>query len=284
MNQKAIAIFLAIIMLMSILPIFFSGSSKNGSTENTLVPLNAPGFDTIAGTHVSHEFNSIADGLSIAPPGVSSAQYLDISRINGTPLEPAIANARQSDELYNSRIMKTFYADYSYDQSWFELHTISPEIIAFDYWVSPTPYNGYQFLVRTTDEYSLSNVVGTPMIFGPQKKVENVIDVLSGSAEKSSDFDRILSYADMGAEFQRVTSLTDEFADQFYLDLKKLADGRYSRTVVYLNPDNSTLGNITQLQANSTERGIIYDTTTDGDITKVVITSDFFSVANEPLM
>jgi hypothetical protein len=284
MKQKAIAIFLAIIMLMSILPIFFSGSSKNGSTEDTPVPLNAPGFDTIAGTHVSHELNSIADGLSIAPPGVSSAQYLDISRINGTPLEPAIANARQSDDLYNSRIMKTFYAEYTTEQSWFELHTISPEIIAFDYWISPTPYNGYQFLVRTTDEYSLSNVVGTPMIFGPQKKIEKVIDVLSGSAEKSSDFELILNYADMNAEFQRVTLVEEGFADQFYLDLKKLPDGRYSRTVIYLNPVNSALGNITQLQANSTERGIIYDLTTDGDITKVVITSDFFSVANEPLM
>lgn len=284
MNQKTVAIFLAIIMLMSILPIFFSGSSKYSGEDESFVPLNAPGFDTIAGNHVNHELNSIADGLSIAPQGVSSAQYLDISRINGTPLEPAVANARQSDELYNSRIMKTFYAEYTNEQSWFELHTISPEIIAFDYWVSPTPYNGYQFLVRTTDDYSLGNVVGTPMIFGPQNKVENVIDVLSGSAEKSSDFAHILSYADMGAEFQRVTLVDDGFADQFYLGLKKLADGRYSRTVIYLNPVNSALVNITQLQANSTERGIIYDTTTDGDITKVVITSDFFSVANEPLM
>jgi hypothetical protein len=284
MNQKTIAIFLAIIMLMSILPIFFSGSSKYSGEDESSVPLNAPGFGAIAGNHVSHELNSIADGLSIAPQGVSSAQYLDISRINDTPLESLFANAIPPVGMYNAKVTKTFSAEYASEQSWFQLHTISPEIIAFDYWVSPAPYNGYQFLVRSTDNYSIGNVVGTPTIYGPQKKVESVIGVLSGSAEKSSDFDRILSHVDMGAEFQRVDSHTDDFADQFYVDLKKLADGRYSRTVVYLNPTNSTLGNLTQLQANSTERGIIYNVTTDGDITKVEIRSDVLSVVSESWM
>lgn len=284
MKQKAIAIFLAVIMLMSILPIFFSGSSKYSGDDESSVQLNAPGFDTIAGTHVSHELNSIADGLSIAPPGVSSAHYIDVSRINGTLLESLLISAMPSDEIYNSRIVNSFYAEYDSEESWFELDTISPEIIAFDYWISPTSYNGYQFLVRTTDNYSIGNVIGTPMILGPQNKVENVIDVMSGSAENSGDFDHILSYVEMGAEFQRVDAPIDDFADQFYVDLKKLPDGRYSRTVVYLNPTNSTLGNITMLQANSTERGIIYDMTTDGNITKVVITSDIFSVASESWM
>ena len=281
MNNKTIAIFLAVMMLMSILPIFFSGSSKYSNEDESSVPLNAPGFDTIAGSHVSYELNSIADGLSIAPQGVSSAHYLDVSRINGTPLESLLANLIPPYEMYNANVTKTFYADYTNEQSWFQLHTISPEIIAFDYWVSPTPYNGYQFLVRITDDYRIGNVIGTPMMYGPQEIVESVIDVLSGNVEKSSDFDYILSYVEMGAEFQRVDSLTDGFADQFYVDLKKLADGRYSRTVVYLNPTNSTLENITKLQANSTERGIIYDVTTDGDITKVEITSDVMSVVSE---
>ncbi|MBN1134098.1 MAG: hypothetical protein JXA38_04135 [Methanosarcinaceae archaeon] len=281
MNHKTIAIFLAVMMLMSILPIFFSGSSKYSNEDESSVPLSAPGFDTIAGSHVSHELNSIADGLSIAPQGVSSAHYLDVSRINGTPLESLLANLIPPYEMYNAKVSKTFYADYTNEQSWFQLHTISPEIIAFDYWVSPTPYNGYQFLVRITNDYRIGNVVGTPMMYGPQKNVESVIDVLSGNVKKSSDFDHILSYVEMGAEFQRVDSITDGFADQFYVDLKKLADGRYSRTVVYLNPSNSTLENITKLQANSTERGIIYDVTTDGDITKVEITSDVMSVISE---
>jgi len=284
MNQKVIAIILAVIMLMSILPLFFSSPSNTQNADDASVQSYAPGFDSIPGMHVNHAFNSIADGLAMTPRGITSAQYLDVLRINGTPLEAAAGDAIQRDAFYNSRVTKTYFAEYSNEASWFELDTISPEIIAFRYWLSPTPYNGYQLLVRDNTNYDICNVIGTPMIFGPQDKIESVIDVLSGNAGGSNEFDYLLSHVDdTGAEFQRVTSSTDNAADQYYIDIKMLDNGLYSRTVVYLNPADDTIGNLTQLQANSTERGLLYDTTTDGNITKVIVTSDLYTVITEPM-
>ncbi len=278
MNQKLIAIFLAIIMLMSILPLFFSAPQQS-NTDATINYDNAPGFDSIPGTHVNHKFDSIADGLDMTPKGVTSAQYLDVSRISGTPLEAWASNAIQPDSMYNAKLTKTFFVDYSDDASWMELHTISPEVVAFSYWMNPTSYNGYQLLIR---ENGIYNAIGTPLIFGPQDKVEDTIDVLSGSAEKSDEFDHILSYADMDSEFQRVTADTS-FASQYYIDLKQLETGNYSRTAIYLDIVNSTFEKLTQFEANSTERGVAYDITTDGNITKVVVMGNFYIIAGEPV-
>lgn len=279
MNQKLIAIFLAVIMLMSILPLFFSGSPQQPSTDTAINYDDAPSFDSIPGAHVNHKFDSIADGLDMAPKGATSAQYLDVLRISGTPLEAWAANAIQPNSTYNAKLTKTFFVDYSNDSSWLELHTISPEIVAFPYWMNPTSYNGYQLLIR---ENGIYNVIGTPTIYGPQDKVENTIDVLSGSAEKSDEFDHILSYADMDSEFQRVTA-DSSFASQYYIDLKQLETGDYSRTVIYLDVVNSTIEKLTQFAANSTERNVAYDITTDENVTKVVVTGNFYIIAGEPV-
>ena len=279
MKQKLIAIFLAVIMLMSLLPLFFSGAPQQSSTDSAVNYDNAPGFDSIPGAHVDHKLDSIADGLDMTPKGLTSAQYLDVSRISGTPLEAWAANAIQPESTYNAKLTKTFFVDYSDDASWMELHTISPEIVAFSYWLSPTSYNGYQLLIRETGIY---NAIGTPIIFGPQDKVEATIDVLSGSAEKSDEFDYILSYADMDSEFQRVTADT-AFASQYYIDLKQLETGEYSRTVIYLDITNSTFENIANLEASSMDRNVAYDITTDENITKVVVTGNFYTISGEPV-
>lgn len=278
MNKKLVAIFLAVIMLMSILPFFFSGSPSQSSTDPAIVN-DAQGFDSIPGARVNHKFDSIADALDMAPKGVTSAQYIDVTRISGSPLEAWAANAVQPDAVYNAKVTKTFFADYSDDLSWFELHVISPEIIAFPYYVSPTSYNGYQSLIRDNGIY---NVIGTPLIFGPKDKVEDIIDVLSGTGAKSDEFDQILSYADMDAEFQRVAT-DSNFSSQYYIDFKKLDATNYSRTTVYLDVVDSTLEKLTEFEANSTERNVDYSITTDGNITKVVVIGDFYTIVYEPL-
>lgn len=284
MNQKLIAIFLAVIMLMSILPLFFSGAPQQSSTDTDINYDDAPGFDSIPGAHVNHKFDSIADGLDMTPKGVTSAHYLNISKISGTPLEAWAANAIQPDELYNAKLTKTFFVDYNNDVSWMELHTISPEVVAFNYMLSPTSYNGYQLLIRdfSIRGYGIYNAIGSPLIFGTQDKVEDTIDVLSGSAERSYKFDHILSYADMDSEFQSVNANTT-FASQYYLDYKELDSGVYSRTVIYLDVVNSTLEKLTQFGDNSTERSVVYDITNDENITKVVVTGNFYTIIGEPV-
>ena len=278
-KSKLIAIFLAIIMLMSILPLFFNTATQQPNIDPDMNYNDASGFDSILGTHVNHKFDSIADGLDMTPKGLTSAQYLDVSRILGTPLEAWATNAIQPDSTYNAKLTKTFFVDYNDDASWMELHAISPEVVSFSYWLNPTFYNGYQLLIRETGIY---NAIGTPIIFGPQDKVEATIDVLSGSAEKSDEFDYILSYADMDSEFQRVTADT-AFASQYYIDLKQLETGEYSRTVIYLDITNSTFENIANLEASSMDRNVAYDVTTDGNITKVVVTGNFYTISGEPV-
>ena len=86
----------------------------------------------------------------------------------------------------------------------------------------------------------------------------------------------------MDSEFQRVTADTS-FASQYYIDLKQLETGDYSRTVIYLDLVNSTFEKLTQFEANSTERGVAYDITTDGNITKIVVTGNFYTIAGEPV-
>ena len=228
---------------------------------------------------MNHKFDSIADGLDMTPKGVRSVRYIDVTRITGTPLEAWAANAIQPDSVYNAKITKTYFAYLGSESSLFELHTISPEVVAFSYRMNPTPYNGYQMLSRETGIY---NVIGTPLIFGPHDMVEGIIDVLSGSAEKSDEFDYILGYADMDSEFQSLTS-DAAFASQYYLDFKRLDNVNYSRTTIYFDVVNSTFENLAKFEANSTERGVAYDVTTDGNITKVVVTGNFYIVAGEPV-
>jgi len=68
------------------------------------------------------------------------------------------------------------------------------------------------------------------------------------------------------------------------MDFRKLGDGNYTQTSLYLNPEPEFTEKIETLKANSTERGVIYNVTTSGNITKIVMTSDFGSLLNEAQM
>ena len=84
--------------------------------------------------------------------------------------------------------------------------------------------------------------------------------------------------------FQEVatkTNTTNIPAEQYYMDLKKLEDGSYAQTNIFLNPEPGVSRNITALQANSSKRGVTYNVTTSGNITKLKMSSDFASLYNE---
>lgn len=276
MNQKIVAIFLATIMVVSILPFLFGGSSQTPNTQDE--QFTQVSFDAIPGTKVDHEFNSISDALEMTPEGVTSAQYIDIQRASGTPLAFVVGNTTQMNSIYNTQMTKRYVASSTDTQTGFELHEISPEVVAFQHAQTGT-YKEYQLLSRYGGVY---NVVGSPMVFGQRTVVEDVIDVLSGDAQGNDEFDKILSYTDASAEFQLISSESPEVAEQYYLEFKKVSDIKYSRTMVYLNPTEGTMENVTAFADNSTERGLVYDTTVDEDVTKVVITSDIYTLLSEP--
>jgi len=290
-NQKYLAIFLALTMLLSACMIFFTGSSdKNNdndisSTENVEEGLTIP-FSQIPGKQVHHKFNSIADGLNMTPQGAISATYVDLQKAAGTPFEQIVGNTTMLNWLYGANVTKLYDTAYANGTNEFELHQIPEQKIFAP--IGAIPYNNYYLLARTNSTYDVWNVVGSPVILGSRQSAKNVIDVLEGNATATTEYNTLLSQANPeGSIYQRVitkTNSTDIPADQAYMDFKKLDDGSYTQTSLYLNPEPEFTEKIETLQANSTERGVTYNVTTSGNITKIVMTSDFGSLLNEAQM
>ena len=293
-NQKYLAIFLAVTMFLSAFLIFFTADSK---TDNNDVPTSETGeelitvpFSQVQGKHVQHEFNSIIDGLEMSPDGVTSAVYVDLQKTEGTPLETVFGN-RQTMNVsfsYGADVTKRYGASYG-NESGFELHQIPEQKISMPLDTQVMPYQGYQILDRTNSTYNIWNVVGSPTIIGPIQSVVSVIGILEGNETSTTEYDQILSQADPeGSIYQevakRTNSTTDMPAKQYYRDLKKLDDGSYTQTSVYLNPDPEVNEKITAYQTNSSERGVTYNVTTLDNITKLVISSDFESLYNESIL
>lgn len=282
MEQKyvrIVGIFLAALMVMSVLTFFIggTGNNSNDNEEETNNPEDAPGFEIIEGTHFNAELNSVSDGLAISPEGISNAAYIDYSRVYGTPLQAFAPNITELYSVYNTLIVKRYSAS-SNEGLAFEAHVLSPEVINFQYMAAGT-YNGYQLLSRGGELY---NVIGTPTLLGDMSSLEKVIDVSSGNADPSSNYSELIGYVEPGAEYQMLTS-GDLLADQHYLEFRSLGDGNYSRTDIFLGPMESTVTTVSGLEYNSTI-GIYYNTSIfeDGRILKVVATaneSDFFNLA-----
>jgi hypothetical protein len=288
-NQKYLAIILAVIMFGSAFLILFTGGSKvesnNSETSTPAVENNTSmiSFSQIPGKQIHHQFNSIADGLNMSPKGVIGAAYVDLYKTTGTPLEQFFGNTTTLKFLYGTDVTKLYTANYA-DGSEFQLHLVPAQKILTSF--APVPYHGYELLARGSAAYDIWNVVGSPVVFGSRESVKSVINVLEGNATSTTEYNQILSQANPeDVIFQEVVSKTNNTtnapADQYYRDLRKLDDGSYAQTSIFLNLKPDMAKNITALQANSNERGVTYNVTASGNITKLVMSSDFNSLLNE---
>jgi hypothetical protein len=286
-NQKYLAVFLALTMLLSVGALLFSGNSdkdNNGdvSSSGNVEENSTIAFSQIPGRQVHHEFNSIADGLNMSPEGIVSASYVDLQKTTGTPFEPVFGNKTMMYSLYGADVTKRYGASYA-DGNGFELHQIPEQKILMPW--GAVQYNNYSLLARTNNTYDIWNVAGSPVILGSRQSAQDVIDVLEGNATASTEYNSLLSQASPeGSLYQELatkTNSTDIPADQLYTELRKLDDGSYRQMSLYLNPESELTEKIKVLQANSTERGVTYNVTTSGNITKMMITSDFRSLLNE---
>lgn len=289
-NQKYLAIFLAVTMFLSAFMIFFTGNSNTGSddastSETGGEPLAVP-FSQIPGKQVQHEFNSIADGLEMSPEGVTDAVYVDLQKAKGTPMEAVFGNEQTMNVSfsYGADVTKRYGASYG-NESGFELHQIPEQKISIPVDTQAMPYEGYQILNRFNGTYDVWNVVGSPTIIGPIDTVMGVINVLEGNETSATEYDQLLSQADFeGSIYQEVSTKTNSSeipAEQYYRDLKKMDNGSYVQTSIYLNPEPEVNEKISAYQANSSERGVTYNITTRDNFTKLIISSDFESVYNE---
>jgi hypothetical protein len=294
-NQKYLAIFLALTMFLSAFMIYFTADSKTKNSDDNLSSsetnanfVTVP-FSQIQGKHVQHQFNSIADGLNMSPEGVTNAVYVDLQKTKGTPMEAVFGNEQTMNVSfsYGADVTERYGASYG-NESGFELHEIPEQKINVPMDTKVMPYDGYQILDRTNGTYNIWNVVGSPAIIGPLQTVTSVINVLEGNETSTTEYNQILSQADLeGSIYQEVvknTNSSDVPAEQYYRDLRKLDDGSYVQTSIYLNPEPEVNEKIKAYQANSSERGVTYNVTTLDNITKLVISSDFESVYNESSM
>ncbi len=285
-NQRYMAIFLAATMFLSIFMVYFTYSAKN--SEEVPVPEDGTeeppiiAFYQVPGNQVQHEFNSVADGLEMSPGGPVNALYVDLQKTDGTPFEMALGSMEMMNSFYGAEVTRRYSANYA-DGTGFELHQI-PEQQMIMPW-GAVDYSGYQLLARTNNTYDLWNVVGSPVILGPQQSVESVIDVLEGNASSAREYDLLLSQADPeGSIYQEVFTNTGfeevPFA-RYYKDLRKLDDGSYSQTTLFQDPETELTEKIATMQANCSERNVSYEVSSEGNITKLVITADFMGLNNE---
>jgi hypothetical protein len=220
----------------------------------------------------------------MSPDGVISAMYVDLQKTTGTPLEQSFGNKTMMKPFYGADVTKSYSAYYS-DGNGFELHAI-PEQKIFKSFV-PIPYHGYQLLARdSSSSGDLWNVVGSPVILGSRQSVKSVINVLEGNATSATEYNQILSQANpkdviLQVVVAKTNNTTDVPADQYYNDLRKLDNGSYEQTSLFLNVKPDLAKNITALQATSSERGVTYNLTTSGNITKLVLISDYKNLVNE---
>ncbi|ADE36390.1 hypothetical protein [Methanohalophilus mahii] len=278
---KYVGIFLAVIMVGSIGMFFFSGGSTNNNNEQTSENVQAAGFESVPGKHVSISFNSIHDGLEATPENVTNAMYIDFASTKGTPLQYLAsniyvkmytnANISMYNNFYKSNVTKMYIAGYR-NSSRIEMHDINPQIVAFPYYMAPETYKGYQPLLLNQGTYRA--IIGKPIILGDQQSVEDTIDVIEGDTNSSQNFKQILRFANEKAPIQQIIDVDDESADEYYIEWSIDGYNTFKRTSIYGSPAESTMTKLTERASNASQRGLEYNITSYGNITKVDITTN----------
>lgn len=300
MNSKTgvqiIAAFMVLTMVLSVTMMFFSGS--NSDTPDTIQPENLQSeYFNVAGEQIAHGFSSISDGLQMSTTDVYSSYFIDMEYINDTSFEPwneqlsknmtlvAPLNSSTLNNLYQSETKQVFLAQ-AFNGDFILLNTMNPKVVTFDY--IGVPSNDSQYLILKRTDTGGINVMGDPTLYTPSlDTAEAVLTILENWTVSQTAYDTfipVLNHSDDQSEFQVVVNLVypDSFADLYYLGMHKNDDDSFTRTTIYYNPTNKTSSHINELAETSLERGFTqYEVTTEGNITKVVLSGDFLLVNTE---
>lgn len=279
MNRNSIiAIFLVVIMLGSIFTVIMSGIGSDETNSGNIKNIN-----NIPGIHAKHDLNSISDGLKFSPADITTAQYADFAKMKQSQMGLIVGDEINRTKIYGTEINKEFSAVdiTSNGYTAFRANTIQGDKMDFTY-ISSEEYNGYELLNMGGDAYT---VAGTPMLLGSNSSLKSVIDVLQGNAASCTKFDHLLSKVEPGAEYQMITDDQHEIADQYFLELRKIQEGGYERTSMFINPNQSVMDRMNLLAQNSSTRGLTYNISNEENITKVIVRtnndSNFFKLIEE---
>lgn len=297
MNPKTgtqiIAAFMIISMVLSSVLYFIGDDGSNNGDIQSINTITEEYFN-VGGEQVFHNFNSITDGLQMSTPNVTSATFVDVDYIEYTAFQPwheqlsgNITTVKQLmsseiDGLYSTKTLQMYFAQLPDDEI-ILLSTMSPKTVVFDYIGLPSNNDQYLLLIRS--DVGGTNVMGEPTIYVKSRETaEAVLAIVESWAVPATAYDTfvtVLNQTDGYDEYQVVNSEV-EFADLYYMGMRRNDDGTFTRTTVYYNPTEHTLSHIQELADIGLDRGFSqYEFTQDGNILKVVISGQFAQVANE---
>jgi hypothetical protein len=281
---KILAAFLVVTMLGSVFAYMFIGKNDNTNSETVTPDINLEKYNPEFWT-VSQPFNSISDALSMTPPGVEEAYYVDLESMTlqmTQMVDPNIQGLIQdvNTRLYKSNTTKLYYAGLKdgNNGSFLLLSTMFPFKNDFEYFVIPNT------TILQRQDTGAINIMGTPVIYAPTEKVaSDVLEIIYGlnkSVTAYDQYDNLLKNVEP-APYQ-ILNANVSFAKQFYIGIN-LVNGSYERTTAYLDANSTVLKKINQSKANSTEKGFEqYSINQSGNYTIVKIVSpELINVLNE---
>jgi hypothetical protein len=240
-----------------------------GGNEAGIVPPTQTSVDTfgVQGKLVDTSFNSLDDVLHMSPESTTLAYWIDLDKSQNLTdaargALPATIGLSYGDSLYQNKIER-LGAAYFNDSS-AEFHWIRPYKVAYNSLV--VPYDGYMMIPQSSD-YAM--VLGRPVLFGPQKSLEGVLDVVSGglSTDKFtlvSGEQADLQVASLGGN---KTSPSGTY-QEFYLGVTQ-SGGGYALSAKYQKPDSATAQ---KAKGVADQYGL--STTSKGGVTEVSGTVD----------
>lgn len=177
MNQKAFAIFVGALMVLSGIAYFLPISTNQ---EQIVVPENADSLQTfrVPGTLVDWSFEGLEDVLEMAPHSTDMAYWINMNSSQNLTDAARIALPQSiglvyGGQLYSTRIERL--AEIRFNNTWSEFHWIQPYPIEYSSLV--IPHDGYMMIPINSD---FAMVMGRPTLFGPQEAIKQSIDVISG--------------------------------------------------------------------------------------------------------
>jgi hypothetical protein len=288
-----LALFLALTMVFSVFALFLNPRSQ--TAQETPQPTSQQEKYNPEYWTINQPFYSVSDALNMTPYNSTNAMYIDLESMTPQMVQWAqqekidILNypiVGWMDSIYNSSTTKVYYSHLKEDrnESFLFLSTMSPEKNDFEYVVYPQQIAGNYILVRQEQGLSgLYNVMGSPTILAPEDALVGVFKIITSLNKTTTAYDQyagLLSKVEP-APFQTLNSSVS-FAKQYYIGIG-LNNGSYERTAAYLDLNSTTLEKLSQLKANSTEKGFTeYNITSGGNYTVVKIAGpDLFRVLSE---
>jgi hypothetical protein len=180
MNQKAFAIFVGAIMILSA----FAGFLLRGGEEVQPAVEKAPSLETFGvGDHpVDWSFGGLGDVLQMCPEGTVQAYWVDLDKSENLTEAARAALPQLKDildrKVYPAKIERVAVS--YFNKTWVEFHWIRPFRVGYEGPMVPYPPRDRSPFMMIPINADFSVVMGQPTLFGPQKALKSVLDVILG--------------------------------------------------------------------------------------------------------